>query len=132
MRALATILLLAVFAALAIGSSSGSSVTGDEVAHLGAGYTYVRTGDFRLNPQHPPLMKALAGAPLLLLDLRPVEDIPGWAETEEWGFGRLFLTQNLEPMRRILLYARLPMVAVGVLLGAVLFLWAREMWGYGP
>ena len=132
MRALPPTLLLALFAALAIGSLVGSSVTGDEVAHLPAGYTYVRTGDFRLNPQHPPLMKALAGAPLLLLDLRPVDRIPGWAEREEWRFGRSFLTENLEPMRRILLYARLPMVAIGVLLGAVLFLWAREMWGYGP
>ena len=108
-----------------------SSVTGDEVAHLPAGYTYVRTGDFRLNPQHPPLVKALAGAPLLLLDLAPVDRLPGWTEADEWVFGRAFLTANRAPMERILLLARLPMVAIGVVLGAVLFLWARDLWGRG-
>ena len=101
------------------------------MAHLPAGYTYVRTGDFRLNPQHPPLIKALAGVPLLLLDLAPVGRTPGWVDADEWVFGRAFLTRNSTPMERIVLLARLPMVAVGVLLGATLFLWARELWGYG-
>jgi tetratricopeptide (TPR) repeat protein len=128
---LAPALLLALFAGLAIASVRESSVTGDEVAHLPAGYTYVRTGDFRLNPQHPPLVKALAGVPLLLLDLPPVDRFPGWREADEWIFGRAFLTQNRAPMERILLLARLPMVAIGVLLGAVLFLWARDLWGRG-
>ena len=128
---LAPALLLALFAGLAIASVRNSSVTGDEVAHLPAGYTYVRTGDFRLNPQHPPLIKALAGTPLLLLDLAPVDRLPGWTEADEWVFGRAFLTANRAPMERILLLARLPMVAIGVLLGAVLFLWARDLWGRG-
>ena len=35
-------------------------------------------------------------------------------------------------MRRIVFLARLPMVAVGLLAGAVLFLWASELWGYWP
>ena len=102
------------------------------MAHLPAGYTYVRTGDFRLNPQHPPLIKGLAGVPLLLLDLAPVELTPGWLDADEWVFGRAFLTNNRAPMERILLLARLPMVGVGVLLGATLFLWARDLWGQGP
>ncbi len=131
-RTLPPVLLLALFASLAIASLRGSSVTGDEVAHLPAGYTYVRTGDFRLNPQHPPLIKGLAGLPLLLLDLAPVELTPGWLDADEWVFGRAFLTNNRAPMERILLLARLPMVGVGVLLGATLFLWARDLWGHGP
>ncbi|HVR29012.1 MAG TPA: glycosyltransferase family 39 protein [Thermoanaerobaculia bacterium] len=132
MLALPVLLLLALFAALAISSAAGNSVTGDEVAHLPAGYTYVRTGDFRLNPQHPPLAKALAGLPLLALDLDPVAATPGWEEADEWTFGREFLIGNRQPLRRILLLGRLPMVAVGLLLGALLFAWARELWGYGP
>jgi tetratricopeptide (TPR) repeat protein len=131
-KALPPVLLLAVFAGLAVASVRGSSVTGDEVAHLPAGYTYVRTGDFRLNPQHPPLIKALAGLPLLALDLDAVEGTRGWAEADEWTFGKAFLTRNRQPLRRIAFLARLPMIAVGVLLGALLFAWAREMWGYGP
>ncbi|MGI8819495.1 MAG: hypothetical protein ACR2ID_01270 [Chthoniobacterales bacterium] len=38
------------------------SFTIDEPYHLVAGTSYIRTGDFRLNPEHPPLMKLWLGA----------------------------------------------------------------------
>ena len=38
------------------------SFTLDEPYHIVAGTSYVRTGDFRLNPEHPPLMKLWLGA----------------------------------------------------------------------
>lgn len=38
------------------------SFTYDEAYHIGAGVSYVRTGDFRLNPEHPPLVKLWTGA----------------------------------------------------------------------
>jgi hypothetical protein len=36
----------------------------DEAYHITAGVTYVRLGDYRLNPEHPPLIKLL-GAVIL-------------------------------------------------------------------
>jgi len=128
----APLFLLSLFAALSIGSMAGEAPTGDEVAHLPAGYTYVKTGDLRLNRQHPPLIKALAGLPLLLLDLKPVEQSPGWAEGDEWRFGRDFLVDNRTPRRTIVFCARLPMVTVGLLLCWLVFAWARDLWGGGP
>ncbi len=109
-----------------------ASVTGDEVAHLPAGYTYVKTGDFRLNMQHPPLIKILAGIPLLGLQLKPVAGSPGWSGAQEGVFGRDFLVNNRRPLREIVFLGRLPMVGIGLLMGAVLFLWASELWGYWP
>ncbi|RZA30390.1 MAG: hypothetical protein EOP92_34985 [Lysobacteraceae bacterium] len=38
------------------------SFTVDEPWHVVAGASYVRTGDFRLNPEHPPLAKLWVGA----------------------------------------------------------------------
>ena len=38
------------------------SFTIDEAYHIGAGVAYVETGDFRLNPEHPPLVKLWVGA----------------------------------------------------------------------
>lgn len=38
------------------------SFTYDEAYHIGAGAAYVKTGDFRLNPEHPPLVKLWTGA----------------------------------------------------------------------
>jgi tetratricopeptide (TPR) repeat protein len=129
---LVPIALLAVFAALAIGAMAQMSITGDEVTHLPAGYSYVTTGDFRMNMQHPPLIKVLAALPLLTLDLTPVREVRGWQRGREWLFGRTFLTHNRVPLQRIVFLARLPMVAVGVLLGALIFLWARDLWGAAP
>ncbi len=36
----------------------------DEPYHVTAGVSYLRTGDYRLNPEHPPLVKLWAGAAL--------------------------------------------------------------------
>ena len=38
------------------------SFTIDEGYHIGAGAAYVQTGDFRLNAEHPPLVKLWTGA----------------------------------------------------------------------
>ena len=131
-RALLPWLLLIAFAALATTSLYQESITGDEVTHLPAGYTYVTTGDFRLNPQHPPLIKALAAVPLLFLNLKPVEETAGWETGQEWVFGTDFLTNNRAPIGTLTFLGRLPMVAVGVLMGLVLYVWARGLWGEWP
>jgi hypothetical protein len=41
------------------------SLTFDEDNHMFAGYMMWKTGDYGLNPEHPPLAKLLATAPLL-------------------------------------------------------------------
>ena len=52
---------------LAIVSVWNDSPIVDEIPHIGAGYSYVQKGDFRLNPEHPPLAKDLAGFALSFL-----------------------------------------------------------------
>jgi hypothetical protein len=57
------------------------SFTIDEAWHLTAGVSYARTGDFRMNPEHPPLVKlwvgaALAGKGFHLPPFRPMLDKP--------------------------------------------------------
>ena len=43
------------------------SLTFDEPSHIGAGLSYVAHGDLVLNPEHPPLVKLLAGAAIAAL-----------------------------------------------------------------
>ena len=43
------------------------SLTNDELVHIPSGYQYLTTGNFSLNPEHPPLVKMWAAAPLLFL-----------------------------------------------------------------
>jgi 4-amino-4-deoxy-L-arabinose transferase-like glycosyltransferase len=66
--------MLVAFSAGALDQARHTSATFDEVPHLAAGYTYHRWNDFRLNPEHPPLLKLLAALPLLAMDVRPSAD----------------------------------------------------------
>lgn len=91
-------------------------VTFDETAHIGASASYVATGDFRLNPEHPPLVKILAG--LAMAPLRPSVPVnqPSWREYNEWDFGRQFLFDNRVAPERLLAAARIPVVLITLLL----------------
>jgi hypothetical protein len=46
--------------------STGCST--DEICHIPAGCSYWITDDYRLNPEHPPLVKRIAALPVLLLN----------------------------------------------------------------
>src|SRR5437764_1032256 len=74
-RAAAAIILavaaLAAFTALAVGDLLTTSPTSDETAHLAAGYSYLVTHDYRINPEHPPLAKMFAALPLLGMRVWP-------------------------------------------------------------
>jgi hypothetical protein len=124
--------LTAAYLSITISTAWTDSVTVDEVSHLPAGYSYVATGDFRLNIQHPPLVKLLAGLPLRALELKPVEDSPGWDNPQDQVFGRDFLIRNTAPTRSIVFLGRLPMILVGLFLGLCMYWWSRQLWGDRP
>ncbi len=57
-------LLLALMAVLAGAAALPESVTSDEVAHIGAGVSYLQKLDLRMNAEHPSLPKVQAALPL--------------------------------------------------------------------
>src|SRR6201997_4397210 len=59
-------LLLVFMAVLSGGAALRESITVDEVAHIGAGVSYLQKLDLRMNEEHPPLAKVLAALPLVL------------------------------------------------------------------
>ena len=66
---LATLLLL-LMAVMVGGSIRHESVTVDEVAHIGAGVSYLQKLDLRMNQEHPALPKILAALPLVIRGVR--------------------------------------------------------------
>lgn len=65
------LLLIAIIAGAIVRSGISTSLDGftfDEAYHIGAGVSYVKTGDYRLNPEHPPLVKLWVGAYLALFE----------------------------------------------------------------
>ena len=69
----AVALLCGVFLFLAGSHAVSTSAVYDEPTHLASGYTQWRWNDYRLNPEHPPLVKRLATLPLLWLAPLPRE-----------------------------------------------------------
>ncbi|MCI0657446.1 MAG: glycosyltransferase family 39 protein, partial [Acidobacteria bacterium] len=120
----------AVFAALSLWSMSGDTSTYDEGVHLAAAYSYVQTGDYRLNPEHPPLAKLLAALPLLLMDLHWPEEPEAWRNSWEWDFGYRFLYLSGNDPDRLLFWGRAPTLLWGLLLIGSVYALTREL--YGP
>jgi 4-amino-4-deoxy-L-arabinose transferase-like glycosyltransferase len=104
----------------------------DELAHIPAGFGYVKELDFRLNPEHPPLIKALA-AGLADLVVRPVfpTGTPFWQKdvNGQWDQGTAFLYESGNDADRIIFWSRLPLMLLAVLFGWLFFLWTRERFG---
>jgi 4-amino-4-deoxy-L-arabinose transferase-like glycosyltransferase len=123
--------LLGLMFALMVSSARLESPTMDEQNHIARGYAYLRTGDLRLNLDHPPLINFLSAAPLLLLpDLKLPTDSPAWEQAHVIAFATQFLWHTSHNADQILLLARLPIMLLAILLGCFVFRWAREL--YGP
>jgi hypothetical protein len=73
-------LLLMTMLLLLLGSVQEDALTSDEPAHITAGYASLRFRDARLNPEHPPLLKMLAAAPLLALQVHFALASHAWQE----------------------------------------------------
>lgn len=132
----AACLLLALMAVLAGGAALRESITLDEVAHIGAGVSYLQTFDLRLNPEHPPLAKMLAAVPLVLRGTHADYSNPSWTVGEsffpaylgEWVFGHQLATKWNDPVST-LAWARLPMLLLTLALGWAIFCCARRLGG---
>lgn len=121
---------LCLFAAQAALSSLSKSASFDEEYHLTAGYAYLLTGDFRLNTNGPPFTQALSALPLLLLPeiVLPLGH-PAWADANYPVFAKVFLWEVNTNPHKMLVLARLPVIAFGVLLAGAIFAWARRRYG---
>jgi hypothetical protein len=120
----APIALLAVFALQMIAACGLKSPTFDETGDIAAGLSYLQNRSVVLNLQHPPLIKELSALPVWLAGVR----LQGPLEVgRERQMGAKLIQAN--GADRIMWLARLPIMALSVLLGAVVFLWAREMLG---
>jgi hypothetical protein len=106
------------------------SITVDEYVLIPAGYYHLTEGDYRPVSEHPPVAKVIAAAPLLFLDTSapPIDGGPN-------DYGRFvdkfdeFWRQNSARLEQVEFWARVPAIALAVLLGALVYVFARKYWG---
>jgi hypothetical protein len=124
------LLLFGAFAILCLHGLVWDSPTVDEFTHLPAGVFYLKTGDFDLAARTPPLIKVMAALPLMPLDpqirtVKPAHE-SAWYP---WLLGTDFMERNRPIYDRLFLLGRLPIVALGLLMGLIVYLWARDLYG---
>lgn len=131
---LCALALLALMATNLVTVISRKSITTDEIVLIPAAYAYVTGGDTQLVHEHPPLVKLLAGLPLPLF-APPIKMLPaeGGAPPRTIAqmatrVGRLW-EDNHAAVERLSFVARLPMIALTLALGVLIFVFARDLFG---
>jgi hypothetical protein len=114
-------------------ASRTDSAIMDELAHIPAGYGYVHNLDYRLNPEHPPLVKALAMLPVLFLNPNfPTNATSAWqapVPDNQWSVGSQFLYGSGNDATAIIRVARIMPMLLTVLTIILLYLFARRLMG---
>ena len=126
------------FTLLNVASFMRTSATWDEPQHLAAGYAALAARDFRVDPEHPPLVRLWAALPLRWMRRGALETsaIDATAPTE-WVTRPLFVYSHRVlyvdgDAERQLYAARMMILMLGLVLGGLVFFWAREWLGAGP
>lgn len=122
--------LFAAFASQLVYHAVRTSATVDEPFHILAGHRHWQCGDFGINPEHPPLLKLLATAPL---NFRQISE-PPWecgskltSKFDGFSYGSTFVVQN--GVDSIVITSRLTAALMSMLLALLVFLAAWEMFG---
>jgi tetratricopeptide (TPR) repeat protein len=100
--------------------------TFDEAYHIAAGASYLRFHDFRVNPEHPPLVKLIAGAtvPPSILHLSPPPHLEGKDQERAYAETAVYINSNPQVIQR---RARLTMYAFHSILFVILALLLRRL-----
>lgn len=123
---------LAVYLALSLGSARQKSITVDELGHLPSGLYALVSGDVRHATLNPPLLNVLSALPVVGLGLELSPPPASDDVFSFWSSGYHFLEHNRADYLRAYRVARIvPMLLVAAL-GALLFVWARQLSPQAP
>lgn len=114
-----------VFALQALLAVAGKSATFDEPPNLVSGYLELTRGHYWLKPEVLPLAKLVAATPLLGLSVRtPPLDVGRWDLYNRTLY-------ELNDGDRLLMAARAALLPFALLLGCLVFVWTRRLFGRG-
>jgi len=127
--------LIVAFVFISTAAMRKESPCADEVAHLSAGVTYWEKLDMRLNLEHPPLLKLIAGGFAKLAGAHGDYETPSWrddvgAQGAEFRYARDFFdVWNRPRVVGMVQTARFGVLAFSTLLAITIFLVARYLSG---
>jgi 4-amino-4-deoxy-L-arabinose transferase-like glycosyltransferase len=126
--ACAALLLLMAFNLLSV--VARKNITIDETLIIPSGYYYLKLRTFHIEPDHPPLSKIMTALPLVFLPLETPElaDLNREPSADQTLIAaNRFWTTNRQHFESVFFWARVPMVILTLLLGALVFISARRL-----
>ena len=112
---------------------SHKSISTDEVVHIPAGYYHLVVGDFQFLNQHPPVSMMIGALPLLFMQPGQMSEAERQQVPRDDAFvfvvSQRFWTPNDSFYHRVSFWTRIPMIALTVLFGIAIFLFARRLFG---
>ena len=121
---------------LAVASVLNKSNTYDEIAHLTRGYSYFLTGDYRLEPPHPPLAHIWAALPGLGTNVKfpnTWKEHETWHTSDVWQIGRAFFyytkSGNASIIDNLLWRGRAMIALLSVALGLLVYYASSKLFG---
>ncbi len=128
-KKIAPLFILLIFAVICFFSQASQSVTVDEFHHLPSGIYNLKTFDWRMNNESPPLIKCFPALSSLIT--KPKIDTESFYKSPNtWAMGYSFMYLNKDRYRSIFQYGRCMIILIGCVLGWLIYLWARELYGY--
>jgi len=124
-------ILLSFMAAIMLYQAATHATIVDESPHIVAGYSYIVQKEYRLNPEHPPVIKALAALPLAFQNINFPSGSSAWISdvNGQWQLGTQFLFESGNDPDSLMFWGRLGPILITLLLGFLIFKWARELYG---
>src|SRR5262245_1512194 len=112
---------------------SRKSITLDEIVMIPSAYYHLAAGNFQLVNEHPPLAKIIAGIPILFIqpnEAKPEQIVgePGSIK-QRWSYAERFWENNPEIFESLSFWPRVPAILLTILLGLLIFKFARELFG---
>jgi 4-amino-4-deoxy-L-arabinose transferase-like glycosyltransferase len=130
---------------------SGNGILADEIPHMSGGYYYLKTHRYFINPEHPPLVKDIAGLGEIFAhpafpNITDEENLPPdyrrqeypfestdfpkaleWANNQDY-FGVMYLFHPQNNPDKIAFFARLAVIIANTLLLFLLFHLLKKIW----
>jgi len=129
---LAAAIVLLAFWIFLIASLRDKSITADEGVHAMAGYTYWKFNDYRMNPENGNLPQRVMALPLLSGRYRfPPTDSAAWRTSDGAWVTREWFDQMGNDVSDMLRRGRAVCGLMAVALGALVWGWARSLFGAG-
>ena len=127
----AAFLLLLIYFVSAVSADRQKSATFDEIYSLATGYMFwAQPEDSRIYPDSGIVAQSWAALPLLRDSLKfPGPDSKPWNASKNFDVGRRFLYELGNPAESILWQARAMIALLGVVLGALIFLCSKNLFG---